>query len=180
MRVLKETQSQSAIMWAASARADEHGVSSPNQGRVEVGDGDVLDDHVLRAVGDLESLSLERGLGPDTDERLVGTDVNGLDGSVVVRDADGLRATACVTVRAPAGLVDGLKRSPAHTVVNTRTREDEKREQGFTSWPEEPHVLEAGLQPFAVVVPSVPRKFCSELMLEGRRCRTLSAFFGKG
>jgi hypothetical protein len=140
---------------------NEHSVSSPNQGGVEVGDGDVLDDHVLRAVGDSESLALERGLGPDPDERLVGPDVDGLDGGVVVRDADGLRCTT-----APAVHIDGLERSPAHTVVSTRAREDDKREQGPTSWPEEPHVLEAGLQPFSVVVPSAPRKFCSESMLQ--------------
>lgn len=68
----------------------------------------VLDNDILGAIRNAESLPLNHTRRPNTDDGLVATDIDARDTGLVVRDGDGGGAGAGVAVRAPAGLVDGI------------------------------------------------------------------------
>lgn len=60
------------------------GITTPDVLGVQLGDADVLDDDVLHAVGEVETLALDDSGGPITEDGLVGGDVDGVQTSVVV------------------------------------------------------------------------------------------------
>jgi hypothetical protein len=99
---------------------DGNGIAAPDELRVQLGDVNVLDDDILRAVGDAEPLSTEDTLVADTDERLVGADGEPADAGLVVGDLDGGRARTSVAVGAPAGLVDGVLATVSGALVRGR------------------------------------------------------------
>lgn len=80
------------------------GITTPDVLGVQLGDADVLDDDVLHAVGEVETLALDDSRGAIAEDGLVGGDLDGVQTGVVVGDADG----GCVglVVGAPVVLVD--------------------------------------------------------------------------
>jgi hypothetical protein len=51
---------------------ESYSVAAPDVLRVELGDVNILDDNVLRSVGNAETLATDHTLATDTDDRLVG------------------------------------------------------------------------------------------------------------
>lgn len=78
---------------------------------------DVLDNDILGAIRNAQSLPLNDTRRPNTDDRLVATDIDARDTGLVVRDRDGGSTRAGVAVRAPARLVDGVLAAIAGTGV---------------------------------------------------------------
>lgn len=81
---------------------------------------DVLDDDVLRAVGDAQPLSAQHALGTHADDRLVRADRQPSDTRLVVGHLDVRGAGARVAVGAPAGLVDGVLAAVSGALVRGR------------------------------------------------------------
>jgi len=71
-------------------RAGEgNGITSPDILWVELGNVDVLDDDVLGSICDSETLSTDHCVGSDTNDGLVGAEVDTRYTSLVVCDRDG-------------------------------------------------------------------------------------------
>lgn len=87
---------------------ESDGVAAPDVLGVELGDVDVLDNHVCGSVRDAQTLAPDHTCRPNADDGLVAADIDARDTSLIVRDGDGSGASAGVTVRAPARLVDGV------------------------------------------------------------------------
>lgn len=80
----------------------------------------VLDNDILGAIRNAQSLPLNHTRRPNADDGLVATDIDAGDTSLVVRDGDGGGARAGVAVRAPARLVDGVLATVAGAGVGGR------------------------------------------------------------
>lgn len=76
----------------ASVKRDS--VTSPHILRVELGEGDVLDDNARDTVRDLQPLALDDAAAAHTDQRLVGSNSDGSYSSVVVAD----RHNRCISL----------------------------------------------------------------------------------
>lgn len=84
---------------------DGEGITTPDGVRVEVGNVDVLDDDVLGAAHDTETLAFDEALATNTDEGLVGSNGDTENTSLVVLDGGG--GGVGLVVLAPVVLVDG-------------------------------------------------------------------------
>jgi hypothetical protein len=80
-------------------------VTTPDVLRVELGDVNVLDNHILDTVGQPDALALDDTFRPRADNRLVGGDLDGVKTSLIVGDRGG--GSIGLVVSAPVVLVDG-------------------------------------------------------------------------
>lgn len=99
------------------------GVSAPDVLRVEFRDVDVLEDDVLCPTDETETLASDHTLVADTDDRLVGLDVNGIGGRNVIGDrhrwiagATPVGAVKSVLATALLELLVGIVRDGYHPV----------------------------------------------------------------
>ena len=83
--------------------SNSDGISTPDVLRVELSDVNVLNNDVLGSVGHAETLSTNNTLGSNTDDGLVGANVDGADSGLVVCDGDALDTCSSVSVGAPNG-----------------------------------------------------------------------------
>lgn len=96
-------------------------VSTPDVLRVQLRNMDVLDDDVLRAVRDAETLSTDNTLVADTDDGLVRANGHTRHTGLVVGNLDVLGARTRVAVGAPAGVVDGILAAVSGALVGGGT-----------------------------------------------------------
>ena len=95
-------------------------ISTPDVLRVQLRNVNVLNDDILRAVGNAETLSTDDTLVSNTDERLVRPNRHTGDTRLVVGDLDVLGSRAGIAVGAPAGVVDGILAAVAGALVGGR------------------------------------------------------------
>jgi hypothetical protein len=96
------------------------GITTPDVVRVEVGDVDVLDDDVLRARDNSQTLALDNTSAAAADQRLVGLDSDAQKTGIVVGDG-GLGGAGLVVVT-PRVLVDGQLAGGSSTPRSTAGR----------------------------------------------------------
>lgn len=156
---LATDQGDLAVVDPYEVRAvNSDGITTPDVLRVELRDVDVLDDDVLGAVGNSETLSAKDTLGANADNALVGAYSETADTSLVVSHRDALDASASISVRAPTGMVDSIL---AYNKKETSVKLTCFRPDHDDLPPLPGHLLLAGRQPVSVAVPSVPLKLNS-------------------
>ncbi len=99
---------------------ESNSVTTPDVLRVELGNVNVLNDNVLRSVGNTETLAADNTLVTNTDDGLVGAQVDSSYTSIVVRNLDRFGTCASVSVGTPVGGVDGILTSVARACVGCR------------------------------------------------------------
>lgn len=82
---------------------------------------DVLNDDVLCAVGNAETLSADNTLVANTDNGLVGAQVDSSHTSIIVLDSNRCGTRSGVSVGTPVGGVDSILTSVARAFVRGRT-----------------------------------------------------------
>ena len=71
-----------------------NGITTPNKLRVEVSDGDVLDDDILRSATEAETFAFDRTRAADADDSLIRSDIDRGSGSLVPSSLDRWRGPA--------------------------------------------------------------------------------------
>lgn len=77
----------------------------------------LLNDDVLGTVGDTKTLSSDDTLASNSNNGLVGPEINRADTSLVISDADRLDTCTCVAVGTPFGVVDSILSAVSRALV---------------------------------------------------------------
>ena len=88
-------------------------VTTPDVLGIEVSDGNVLNDDVLCSICDAETLPTNNALVANTDDGLVGPQVDRGSSSIVVFDLNACSSSPSIAVGAPVSTVDGVLASIA-------------------------------------------------------------------